>query len=654
MTSTVQSAARSLQDLIAAGYRFRVPRYQRLYVWEAEQVNTLVDDLLTAASTPRRPYYLGSILLVRQPPTGDVFDLIDGQQRLTTLWLLSLALGREAGAPLAAFAAAGSAPRLTFAIRAAANAYFQAQLRQGEPPALLPEHRLGLRQITQAYELIKHRLAQAFPAGIRSAAARQFGQFVRRQVRLIVTEVPVTFDLTRLFEALNNRGAQLQHHEILKSRLLSWISSSTSLRGRYAKLWNACANTDDYLERNLAREAQQPLAGWYDESAAAFHVKELLPLLGAPAEGRARRPVRLNQVLAGKAASLPSESADDYEKEEPGTAEDEQEAVRSILSFPQLLLHTLRIFLFRRKLPDLERINEKELLQAFTSSGAITSEATARQFVELLWQVRQGFDLFVIKWVKTSTDEIHAIKRLRKHKPSRRRLNYLHRDPSTGHSGLELLQSMLYHSQQITTQYWLTPFLDQALRQPDSSVLYEYLKRLDNQLFCTGSEDNLVLRTRQLLGQNLATRQLPCSCDYLDQGRGVHFAHYWFYKLDFVLWHELFSQRQLDERWRAFRFTAKNSVEHVSPQKPRPEDLHTLTNGLLDDFGNLALVSRSINSEAGNKAFLLKRQEFGLKPRLDSLKSALIYEHRQWNDKRCVAHREQMKAYLRTYFASHA
>jgi len=655
-TSMVQSAVWSLQDFITKGCRFSVPRYQRLYVWEAAQVNTLVDDLLTAAASSHLPYYLGGILVVRSPQAPDVFDLIDGQQRLTTLWLLSLALGQKAGSPLADFAAAGTQPRLAFAIREAANAYFEAQLHQTAVPAL-PDASPGLRRITQAYELLKHRLTQAFDTGARPALTRpQFGRYVRRQVRLIVTEVPASFDLNHLFETSNNRGVQLQHHEILKSRLLAHLPNR-SQRAGYAKLWNACANMEGYLEHNLAQEARQNVAGWYDEHAATFEVQAVLAALEVgPAQ--AARPVRLNQLLAGKATQQTADSPlPEYaEAEAPDAADDELETVRSILSFPQLLLHTLRIFLFQRRLPDLLRLSEKELLQAFHASGAISDATAARQFIRLLWRVRQCFDAFVIKWVKTPLEEVHAIKVLRKRKPARGRQRYLRREPATGpdYPGLELLQSMLYHSQQITTQYWLTPFLYHALQHPEVAELYDYLKRLDNQLFCADREENLALRTRLLLGQQLRTRLRPCHCNYLDEGRGVRFAHYWFYKLDFVLWHELAGQRPHDERWRTFRFTAKNSVEHVSPQQPRPEDRHTLTPALLDDFGNLALVARSINSEASNKAFLVKQQEFYLKTRPDSLKSALLYECRHWDDQQCLAHREQMKTYLRAYFARYA
>ena len=128
---------------------------------------------------------------------------------------------------------------------------------------------------------------------------------------------------------------------------------------------------------------------------------------------------------------------------------------------------------------------------------------------------------------------------------------------------------------------------------------------------------------------------------------GVRFAHYWFYKLEFVLW---FQKKRTSEGWRTFRLTAKSSVEHISPQKPTDRDDNRV-NQALDHFGNLALVSRSLNSEYGNLPYNEKRQRFlnKNKGRLDSLKMDLIYENEQWDDARAFAHQKEMIECLDSY-----
>lgn len=75
---------------------FRVPDYQRPYVWGTDQVNDLLDDIwqwqLVRSDSE---YFLGSIVLQRREKNGFTeHDLLDGQQRLTTC-LMVHAVGRD-------------------------------------------------------------------------------------------------------------------------------------------------------------------------------------------------------------------------------------------------------------------------------------------------------------------------------------------------------------------------------------------------------------------------------------------------------------------------------------------------------------------------------------------------------------------------------
>ena len=63
-----------------------VPDYQREYVWKDEQVEQLLADLLDAYNTDsQKAYFLGTIVTY---DSGSQFELIDGQQRLTTFFTL--------------------------------------------------------------------------------------------------------------------------------------------------------------------------------------------------------------------------------------------------------------------------------------------------------------------------------------------------------------------------------------------------------------------------------------------------------------------------------------------------------------------------------------------------------------------------------------
>ena len=78
----------ALRKIFSSDYEFMIPDYQRPYAWGKEQALQLLDDLEGAlARDTDEPYFLGSIVLVKagSDPRAEV---IDGQQRLTTLSIL--------------------------------------------------------------------------------------------------------------------------------------------------------------------------------------------------------------------------------------------------------------------------------------------------------------------------------------------------------------------------------------------------------------------------------------------------------------------------------------------------------------------------------------------------------------------------------------
>jgi hypothetical protein len=138
---------------------------------------------------------------------------------------------------------------------------------------------------------------------------------------------------------------------------------------------------------------------------------------------------------------------------------------------------------------------------------------------------------------------------------------------------------------------------------------------------------------------------------------GTGYPSYWFYKLEFILWTK---RNDLDKKgnWEYFRMTAKNSVEHISPQNPKEYDDNKVWSETddevtkkrkLDDFGNLVLLTSSMNSENSNKTFNAKKTDFKDKKRIDPLKSDLIFDNENWNWVLCQKHREKMICLFEEY-----
>ena len=88
-----------LTDILQPRLQFDIPIYQRKYDWDKKQCEKLFDDIIQVANDKNRPiHFIGSIIHLSKmnedhPSAIKEYLLIDGQQRLTTISLLLLALG---------------------------------------------------------------------------------------------------------------------------------------------------------------------------------------------------------------------------------------------------------------------------------------------------------------------------------------------------------------------------------------------------------------------------------------------------------------------------------------------------------------------------------------------------------------------------------
>ncbi|MFY9137014.1 DUF262 domain-containing protein [Zwartia sp.] len=651
----IASELYSLTEIVeeSPNWHFNIPIYQRLYVWGEDQVLTLLNDLVNAYERGEDLFFLGGTLLVEQGGvTGRHFDLIDGQQRFTTLWMLCHAWQEALKPFLTVTEDTRTQTRLRFAIRPEVN-HFLETLTFGSRGQPIAEDEATKRMRT-ALDLMRSVFERRpLPEGVRSKEMHLTGltDFVFGKVKFVITTVPRETDLNKLFEVINNRGVQLQHHEILKARMLDALTEAE--RGPYAVLWEACADMDSFIERNLAG-----LSGLSASEVTEFYERgefsnsEFIRLaLSKKMQGQSNlHALDLESILQELDQPAISDIDSEVEDGDPTW-------VRSIFGFPLFLQHTLRIWLLENKRDDLPRLLDRELLTLFDEhffQGSLKRAEDVSSFIELLWRLRVIFDIHFIKWVDQGEEEVHLISNISVSTSSGKR--YVSRSRETdSHRGFSLLQSMLYHSQEITTQYWVTPLLLYMYRNPGEKTetqitkakrYFDYLRHLDNHLLGSAADESLVIRTRAFMQKPWQRRHLVHNTE-LTSANGVKFAHYWFYKLEFVLW---FQRKRETDGWKKFRLTAKSSVEHISPQTPTERDSNQVEQAL-DCIGNLALVSRSLNSEYGNLPYNEKRQRFlnKNKKRIDSLKMDLIYENKQWGDKQAFAHQKEVIECLENY-----
>jgi|WetSurMetagenome_2_1015567.scaffolds.fasta_scaffold05806_3 uncharacterized protein with ParB-like and HNH nuclease domain len=644
--SEYSSKSITLKELVEGDKKFNIPIYQRLYVWKDEQVKKLLEDTCSAFLENKPSCYLGNIIVVEK---DGKYDLIDGQQRFTTLWLIAKELKND----LKQFI---TKDRLHFSIREFANEFFSSKNNTDHENESELEHIKNAQQVIRSF-FNKEKCGDD--------EKKAFSLYLYRKVKLVLTVVPQDIDLNQLFENLNSSGIQLQHHELLKAKMLGSIKEPEE-RKQYAVLWDSCAFMENYVENNLAIRLNCAKKDIYTNNAYDKKTQNLkqaegiLSFIKSQNEEQKdeQKPLSLSDILKNP------DILKKFEKSESSTSPNEELIelkVRSIISFSMLLLHTLRIFFKQMDKKDVKYIKEQELLKIFGNTeeqfGVFDfNEKNVKEFIKLLWNMRILFDKYIIKWVETNDDEKHLICDMTKSKEILQRNDR----EKTEIKPFSLLQSMLYHTQELITHYWLTPLLYYLLaystqKQIDDLVIY--LQQLDNKLFFSPDEKKESLKERTwnvMTGGALSMKPIKykefCKFTKINKKLGTGFPHYLFYKVEYVLW--LLGDREIIKRKsEQFYFRAKNSIEHIAPQTPKEGNQKKLADELLHSFGNLALVSRERNSEFSNDSFEQKQPKFKeFKDADQHLKMKMIYySNTQWGDEECQAHLKEIKEKICEY-----
>ncbi|WP_335924697.1 DUF262 domain-containing protein [Shewanella indica] len=633
MSSKVETELLSLQTIATKDLGFVIPCYQRPYVWREEEVIKLFDDIRDAYLAKEPHYFIGSVLSALNGDKNE-YELIDGQQRTTTLMLLSLAfkaVGIET--QLAHVSIKGENPRLTFEIRESVRnllgsyAGLDKITKPGEEDIRKDEYLVHLEANLTILRQQVDKLAKQSDFDIHG-----FADYIFNQVQWVNNIVPASMDLNRLFSSLNTGGIQLEPVDLLKAKLFKHITTDKAV---YSSIWQACEHTDNYFERNLRQIFKN--ADWQtlEYSDLANYQAELFPLVSFSESV---------QRVGKSIAEIASGSLDfDVEPEQPENQSDDfdEETVycRSIISFELLLIHALRIFCIQKSWDDLApRIRASNLMSCFERLLQ-QDERTIKSFIELLWQVRYQFDTWVVKWVEHD-DREDAQLRLTSISKNKAYINRKAKELGL----LAQLQAVRNFTGDRSAQYWLTAFLSRLVAEPkakDEDVV-ALLERIDNQMSLT-SETQKEASFKLASGTSPQTIPWEEQAIYLKSSLGTRFEHYWFQKLEYLLWKN--GDKSNDDKLKRYRITSKNSVEHVHPQNE--EYHHELAKSPLNAFGNLVLLSPGENSSYSNQTVAKKKADFDSKPRYDALKLKDIFEtytqsNCQWSAIEIDTHQQNM------------
>ena len=617
-----------------------IPIYQRNYAWGNDEISSLLQDIKNACEKNKKQdknYYIGSLVVYRRD-NGD-FEVIDGQQRLTTLTLIMHHLGK-----------------LSFR-----NVSFEHRDESEQALSNLNSKKLP-SNFSQALETIKKVIDEW------GNNKDEIVKFLLDKVEIIRTEVPEGTDLNHYFEIMNTRGEQLEKHEILKARLMEKLSEGIE-QSLFAKIWDACSDMSRYAVMGFDSELREVIFGNDWQKTPRVFRKEILRVADELNRGKGKKEE--NRKNGEKIVDLLNSKKKIELKD--GHLEDKYDgAFTSVIDFPNFLMHVLRIYLegsYDSRFQNVP-LDEKELLNDF---GDQWNKEKVIKFIDVLLSCRYLFDKYVIKSsTLRSEDEHWSLWCVFKGNSS----NYYYKntfgsdksesndtDANEQTKNAIMLLSM-FHVSNPSRIYknWLYAVLRWLFKNKDNITFDSYvdfLKELCDKFYfgnnCQGKDiTEIILDEVEVEFEfNLGSKESSEYKKYWD--RGVNVPNFVFNRLDYQLWKlpgekvkdflkndGWLTENTKNAIWKKFRFTFRSSVEHHYPQHPidgqRIEDV--------DMFGNLYLLSQSKNSRLNNLTPIAKRDIIKPWNNCDSLKQVIMMSHDKWGEDEIKVHGEKMLTIL--------
>lgn len=264
MSNEIKSEKLYIKDIFKRWYR--IPEYQRPYVWGKDQINDLLDDISFAQQNDdKSEYFLGSIVF--QTKTNDSGnyqedDLLDGQQRLTTLFLI-IAVIRDLTEneqlkttckeiiyqDKNEFNNTPERIRIIFDIREEVKEFVNKFIKVN---AGLTNINNLKQELENTKDLsIKNMITaiieiQAYFKGTETNFIENFFKYLNNKVLMIYVSSSSIEDAFKLFTVMNDRGMKLRNSDILKAENLRLVNSTN--REKLAKDWEEIEN---YFEEDF-------------------------------------------------------------------------------------------------------------------------------------------------------------------------------------------------------------------------------------------------------------------------------------------------------------------------------------------------------------------------------------------------------------------
>lgn len=607
---TLLSIIDSKDKTIFEDDNYIIPLYQRAFAWSDKEITQLIDDIYDFEA---EKYYIGSLII--NVNSNGLYEVIDGQQRLTALYLLLNYLDYR-----------WENDRLRYECREKSN-YTLNFLNSLSPNEDNRNKSVDEDKIEQ--NLIKGLdiIEQKFRAD--KINAQKFKEKLKN-VKLFRIEVPPHTDLNRYFEIMNVRGEQLEQHDILKAKLMEPLGPDEQTA--FSIVWDACRDMSGYVQMHFNKQQRELLFG------GDWDWLNIDNIFSLTADDGSVHPQTAIKIIENK-EPIQVWDGDD----EAGN----RIRFESIIDFPFFLLHVLKVFVateyneYFSAIPEL--LDDKKLLKTFTDiiDKWKSDKEFSLKFIKYLLKCRFLFDKYIIKreYKNEDTTGSWSLKEL-KVSGARSKKKPYYRDTYFG----ELNEWKTTYSPRTVTNLMLQSCLRVSYTSPKiMHWITELLKWLN-------VDDNLK-KLSQFENQIEIIAQEPVIKFITDKNymQGVNTPHIVLNYLDYLLWTKRSDDEYKGLNFDEFSFEFRNSVEHWYPQHPSSQSFDSWAD--VDKFGNLCIIQRNVNSKFSNLSPASKKDTYRQMIEKGSLKlrlmSSITEDDVEWKETICGKHEEAMLKLLK-------
>ena len=608
--------------------KYVVPLYQRNFAWTEEQIGQLLQDIYDNAPKLENDkcgnYYLGSLVVLER--RDGTWEVIDGQQRLTALHLICKYLNIL------------NAPCLTYDSRPEVEKFFEDMFKKSWNDFIEEYNKIDNSKINHLKDAIG--IVENFKIrtgkGDKSITLKEMtldqrnllAKYISSKIILVRIPLPQDTDVASYFEIMNNRGEQLQSHEIVKAMLMQGLEDNE--RNIFATIWDGCSQMNLPIQQTLSHYRAMGLFG---NNFDSLNFNCLGDIESELSNIRNERPIEdiLNDNFND------TNRASDESREEPDVK------YRAIIDFPNFLMHAFRLYKSKVYPSDGTEIPLNADSMPTEKPYYITD---SMDFIKFLLKIRTIFDRYVIK-MQGDDDEDENLKwrLLRPYKydyNGRQTLKlkntfsgYVDNDNEdekySKNSRVIKQQSMLQVTfRQRKYKRWLYDLLCWLYENYDIIESVSE-KELSNYL------DTWIVRYYNNLTDEWKTKKdIMCA--------GTDTPHFLLNFIDYLYW--LSSQQEKStiryaKHIREFQFKYNNSVEHHLPQS-----YQNVCKDNIDKIGNLCLISKRKNSSLNDKGPTEKAKiEPGLQPNR-CVMYQITHDYGKWGDTEIEAHQSDIKELL--------